>query len=241
MRCRAAGFGLVELMVALVIGLIVLGSVLAVYMSNSQSARFQSGLMRAHENGRFAIDVLSRTMRMAGYDDPDTATEVGTTFVQGTISYSGATFTQSGLNTAGDTVTIRYEGGTGIRDCRGGTVAANTVAVNQYGIWTDGDGDSHLVCNTANGNAEPLAEGVQDMQVQYGLDLDGDGVANRYVDAGSVGNWAQVVSVQVALLVNSVNAALPQEDTVCLGCSVFAGTQDFLIRAEFQTTIGMRN
>lgn len=44
---------------------------------------------------------------------------------------------------------------------------ANTIVANQFAVWTDSDGISHLVCNTANGNAQPLAEGVEDMQVLY--------------------------------------------------------------------------
>lgn len=238
---KSAGFGLVEMMVALVIGLIVLGTVLAVYVSNAQAARFQTGLLRVQENGRFAIDVLSRTMRMAGYDDPDTSAEVGGNFVQGTTSSSGTVWTQSGMKSDGDTVAVRYEGGIAIRDCRGATTTADVVVINQYAVWTDADGVSHLICNTANGNGEPLAEGVEDMRVLYGIDPDGDGVANRYVGAGDVATWGQVVSLQIALLVNSVVPALGEDDAVCLGCVVFAGTEDRLVRAEFQTTIGLRN
>lgn len=66
-------------------------------------------------------------------------------------------------------------------------------------------------------------------------------MANGYVNAGEVANWSQVVGIQVSLLVSSVVPALGQDDTVCLGCSVFAGSNDRLVRAEFQTTIGIRN
>lgn len=57
----------------------------------------------------------------------------------------------------------------------------------------------------------------------------------------NVANWSQVSSLQVALLVNSVVPALAQDQIVCLGCDVLAGAQDRLVRAEFQTTIGIRN
>jgi len=242
-RSQTAGFGLVELMVALVLSLLILGGVIAVYMNNANTARFQTGVMRAMENGRFAIDVLSRTLRMGGYDDPDVGASVGAAFVSGTTSSTGTSFTQSGLKTGADTVSVTYEGGADIRDCQGGLISAASIVTNQYAVSTDADGVSHLICNTANDNGQPLAEGVEDMQVLYGLDLGGNGVPDRYVDADDVGDWSKVVSIQVALLVSSVVPALTADDTVCLGCTTpeFAVYNDRLVRAEFQTTIGIRN
>ena len=88
-RSKSAGFGLVELMVALLLSLIILGSVIAVFINNSNTARFQTGVMRTMENGRFAIDVISRTMRMTGYDDPDVGGSVGNNFISGTTGSTG--------------------------------------------------------------------------------------------------------------------------------------------------------
>jgi type IV pilus assembly protein PilW len=241
---RTAGFGLVELMVALLLGILVLGAVLAVYLSNTQAAKFQTGLMRVQENGRFAIDVMSRSIRMAGYDDPDTTTPsetVGANFIQGTTGSAGAKWAKDNLKSDAATVAVDYEGGADIRDCRGAPVAAGTVVSNQLAVWINDDGVGRLICSTANGNERELAEGVENMQVLYGIDSNDDGVANRYVDADDVGNWTQVVSLQITLLVNSIEGAVSPGDMVCLGCNVFAGTQDGLIRAEFQTTIGIRN
>ena len=100
---------------------------------------------------------------------------------------------------------------------------------------------SHLTCNTADGSGQPLPEGVEDMQVLYGIDQNGDGVADRYVNADNVGNWSQVVSIQVALLVSSVVPALSADEISCLGCTVFGGFNDRLVRAEFQTRSGIRS
>ena len=240
-RLKTQGFGLVELMVALVLGLVLMGAAISVYLNNMQSARFQNGVMRVQENGRFAIDLLSRTFRMAGYDDPDAGGSVGNVFISGSNSASGATFTEDGMKTDGETVSITYEGGTSIRDCQGDDVTVGTVVTNQYAIWIDNDGISHLICNTANGNGQPLAEGVENMQILYGLDLNSDKVANRWVSAADVGNWGQVAGIHLSLLVNSVVPASGQNDTVCLGCTDFNGSADLLIRGEFQTTIQIRN
>lgn len=243
-RKRAGGFTLVEMMVALVVGLMTMGALIALYLSNSQSVRFQSGVLRVQENGRFAIDMISRSMRMAGYDDPLTKSfEPAAPLIHGTNGPTGALITQTGLKTGTDTVAVRYEGGTNIRDCKGQPVTAGNFVTNLYGISTD----NNLVCATrqnSNGvirDATTLAEGVEDMEVLFGLDTDTDGVANKYVGPAAVGDWTQVVSVQIALLVNSVSNALLDAQTVCLGCNAFNGTSDRMIRAQYETTVGVRN
>lgn len=49
-------------------------------------------------------------------------------------------------------------------------------------------------------NPQELAEGIENMQVLYGEDTDGDQSPNAYRTADAVGDWTQVVSLQVALL-----------------------------------------
>lgn len=67
-RARAQqGMTLVELMVALVIGLLLLAGVIQIFLSNRAAFSFNEGLARLQENGRFATDTLSMRARMAGY------------------------------------------------------------------------------------------------------------------------------------------------------------------------------
>jgi type IV pilus assembly protein PilW len=66
MPYRQRGLTLVELMVALVMGLIILAGVLTVFIANKQTYRFQDALSRLQENGRFAINMLERDIRIAG-------------------------------------------------------------------------------------------------------------------------------------------------------------------------------
>jgi type IV pilus assembly protein PilW len=49
-------------------------------------------------------------------------------------------------------------------------------------------------------NPQELAEGIENMQVLYGEDTDGDQSPNAYRTADAVTDWTQVVSLQVALL-----------------------------------------
>jgi len=62
-----AGFTLVELLIAMTIGLTLSAGVIQIYVTNSQAARFQEARIRIQETGRFALNLLASEIRMAGY------------------------------------------------------------------------------------------------------------------------------------------------------------------------------
>lgn len=61
------GFSIVELMVATAVGLALMAGVTHVYVGSKSTYRVQEGLSRVQENGRFALELLGRKIRMAGY------------------------------------------------------------------------------------------------------------------------------------------------------------------------------
>jgi type IV pilus assembly protein PilW len=63
---RQGGMTLIELMVALVLGLLVSAGIVALFMATNQSNKTQSALGRVQENGRFAVGRLEADLRMAG-------------------------------------------------------------------------------------------------------------------------------------------------------------------------------
>ena len=64
-RCQS-GFSLIELLVALVLGLAVLIGLSSVYIAVKQSFRFQETTGRLQEDATFAMDAIARDLRMAG-------------------------------------------------------------------------------------------------------------------------------------------------------------------------------
>ena len=64
---RQSGVTLIELMVAMVIGLLLLSGLVNVLVGSKKSYQWQDELSRLQENGRFAVQTLSREIRLAGY------------------------------------------------------------------------------------------------------------------------------------------------------------------------------
>lgn len=62
-----SGFSLVEMMVAMLIGLLIIGSVIQIFLANNQTYRLNESQMRTQENGRFAINTLQYELRQAGF------------------------------------------------------------------------------------------------------------------------------------------------------------------------------
>lgn len=62
-----SGFGLIELMIAMTIGLILLGGIGYVFIGSRAAFRTTENLSRIQENARYALDMMSRDIRMAGY------------------------------------------------------------------------------------------------------------------------------------------------------------------------------
>lgn len=60
------GFGLVELMVSLVLGLVLIGGVLSIFLNNQQAFRSNEGLSRIQENARISFELMARDIREAG-------------------------------------------------------------------------------------------------------------------------------------------------------------------------------
>ena len=61
-----SGFSLIEMMIAMVLGLIVLGAAIAVFQSNQRTYSANEGLNRIQENARVAYEMLSRDIRSIG-------------------------------------------------------------------------------------------------------------------------------------------------------------------------------
>ncbi|MGC8697384.1 MAG: PilW family protein [Halothiobacillus sp.] len=60
------GFTLIELMIALVLGLVLIGGVISVLLSNQKTYRTNTALSQLQDNARTAFELLARDIRQAG-------------------------------------------------------------------------------------------------------------------------------------------------------------------------------
>ncbi len=71
------GVSLVELLIAMTLGLVLLAGMLTVFAGNKKSSDLNTALAHIQENARFALSRMTRDMRMAGYQgclDPNQGT-----------------------------------------------------------------------------------------------------------------------------------------------------------------------
>ena len=61
------GFSIVELMIAVFIGIIILTGLVQVFDTSSRMNRTQNGLARIQENGRYSVSLMKQTIEQTGY------------------------------------------------------------------------------------------------------------------------------------------------------------------------------
>jgi type IV pilus assembly protein PilW len=64
---RQRGLSLIELMIAITLGLVLMTGVIQVFLSSKNVFSTQQAVSRIQETGRLAIEFISRDTRMAGY------------------------------------------------------------------------------------------------------------------------------------------------------------------------------
>lgn len=245
------GFSLVELMVAVVLGLLLTIVVSTIFLGGKQTFKTQDDLSRVQENGRFALDLLGRTVRLAGYMDDPTATPGFLTVFDPTAATKRAVDGVDGTASAADEITVRYAGSTdlALRDCGDQPstgIPTGVVVTNRF--YVDG---GTLKCDSSGtgltAGTYALIDGVEDFQVKYGEDTDTtrDLIANRYVDYGDVSNWGRLVSVRVCLILKSTNtfpdiSSVGQTYYPCFSTSTTTATDGY-IRRVYNSTITLRN
>lgn len=65
---RQQGLTLVELMVAIVLSIIIIGAVITLYLSSSRTYRVDNNIAGIQDNARYALTALDRDFRLTGYE-----------------------------------------------------------------------------------------------------------------------------------------------------------------------------
>ena len=62
------GFTLIELLIAMVVALVILGATYGIFISQNKEISNQDKIVEMQQNVRAAMDMMSREVRMAGYN-----------------------------------------------------------------------------------------------------------------------------------------------------------------------------
>jgi type IV pilus assembly protein PilW len=234
-----SGMTLIELMVALAIGMFLMIGAMTVFMQSRTTFRVTESISRLQENARFALEALESDVRMAQYwgfvsrgelilgrRDPTQPPGIGPATcgqnwtinlnqaVQGTNnSYNWACAGQAPVEVNSDTLVVRHVGddlvtppnlagqlavvtsrynGTvfntaaipGGYDVAGGFAQVHRLMVNGYYVRrAAGTVPPALRRKTLQTDGtigdEEVMSGVEDLQVQFGIDTDPPGAVNR--------------------------------------------------------------
>jgi len=217
---RQRGFTLIEILVALFVGLFLLGGLFTILQTTRRTSTNQTGLALLQDQQRMAMSILNDVIQNAGYFDASTYQSASTAWpaavadgITGTSLAIGQAL--GGQHTGAatpDTLVARYAtNGTtdGIINCIGGTAAAPTNYVNTFYILaiTSAPGipsSSGLYCSwdgtAAHGSL--LVAGVENLQAWYGVSTQA-GLNNvdtyKTADQMAPADWLNVTSVRVTL------------------------------------------
>ncbi len=267
------GMTLIELTVAMAIGVFLIGGALYVYSQSRNSYRSSDSLARLQESARFALDTIETDVRLARYwglnaepariDIPagiavtctgdaswalDLAAAVET--FDDDFNLLGCDSFEDNPRAGSDVLIVRHaepwqagvEPGlnagrlqvqstlaqgqlfdNGVDPGLGANSSINNVTINAYYVSNESSFDENLpslrrlsLGPGGNFNDEEVIPGIENLQVQLGVDTDRDGDVDRYVDgdhplvtfgAPGFAPQGQVIAVRLWMLVG-----IPSDD-----------------------------
>lgn len=228
-RRRERGYSLIELSVAILIALFLIGGVIVVEQGVHTTYNAQSGLAKLQNEERFAMSVLSNVIDTAGYFPDPTSNSIVAAFPAAGSFQIGQTVygPPSSASAPYDQIYVRFmTAPTDNMDLCDGTTssaAGNVTYTSYFYVAADpnGNGDD-LYCQVETGNAwgtaVPLVSGISNMQIYYGVNTTGtDNNVDTYFPPASMNatRWQNVTSVVVTLTFTNPLANVPgQPSTV---------------------------
>ncbi len=119
---KSDGFSIVEMLIAVAIGLIVLAGLVVVFVSQKKAYDVQAQVTEMHQNARAALDMISRDVAVAGYD-PTSYGVVGIPYHADRLQLRADLNGNGDTNDANEDVTYELTGTVINRTSGGNTVA----------------------------------------------------------------------------------------------------------------------
>ncbi len=187
------GFTLVELLVAMALGILITLIVIQLFAGTKQTYRLQEGLTRVQENGRIAMHIIADEVRKTGFRVP-----VWNEPLTGYYPLTGGSI--DGDAGASDTLQMMYQDSI---DCVGVVnttidpeTAEPTALYKRMTFSVDNQQNLRRTCEygasptvlTVQYTNQNIIEGVESFQVLYGVDTD-------FPPNFSVNNWTTAANI----------------------------------------------
>jgi type IV pilus assembly protein PilW len=227
-RARQAGFSMIELMIALLIGLFLLGGISIMVQDNKRTSSSQVALSKLQDYERVAMTMLTDVIQQGGYFPDPTSNSASTLFQPTNVLYGGSEYaSQVGFTTNGqvifgyhnvtspinvlsssDSIEVLFvtASGDGILNCFGqsNTTGANKSEADYFFTF-----NGQLWCENEVPTATPLVGdgygsgasnpvNITSMQILYGVNS--AGTASNGVDTYK--NAAQMTSADWSNLIS---------------------------------------
>ncbi len=206
------GLTLVELMISMALGLLIVMATTTLFVSTKTTYLMQDDDARIQETGRYAIDVITRSIRSVSFED-ESSSEVPISAAMTNASISGLDAAGLKSRTQGiegpytkavngsDVLAVRFSGaGSGdngdgtMLNCAGFGVPALSASESAdenrgwsiFYVAEDASGEPELYCKYRGNDSwtsQAIARGVESFQVLYGLDMDDDGLPDQFLNA----------------------------------------------------------
>jgi type IV pilus assembly protein PilW len=210
---RQRGFTLVELMVAIVVSIFLVGGLLMMVQSTRNAFGNQNLLGQLQDNERLAMTFLTHVVESTGYF-PDPVNNTGALLMPANVTFVAPGQAVVGTFAAaapGDSISIRFAaaaGDTNLFNCLGltNTAAATDTFTNTFSV----NAQKQLQCTATSQlgtfapSTVPLVTGVENLTILYGIKRspnDTGSCADTYLNASQmlVADWSNVCSVSVTI------------------------------------------
>lgn len=175
------GFTMVELLVALSISAILVAGAYRTFSSQQKVYEVQSDVMEMQQSVRVAMDILTRDIRMAGFNS--------TVALSNPIAINPM---GEGIRRGTDSIAVQYQ--------YNGVERTITYFVDDDAL------EPHLMRKVSEGGIDlstsPLSNNIRDLQFSYGLDVDSDGIVDQWED-NPAGRENEIIAAQVTVQVRS--------------------------------------
>lgn len=208
---KQQGMSLLSLMVAVAIGIFLVGAILKIYVDSKNTFNVRNVVAAVYENQRFALDDIRRILIMTGRDIRKLEDEFPNRRPFPAVAAGGIV---DGGVSGSDVIAIRYRRGP---SC--GTYQAVAMTNRPTMVRFLVNNNKELVCEmttysggSATTTPRILVSGIEMLKVLYGVDDNGDGYTDSYLTASQLDSfspssgappWAAVTTMRIGIISSS--------------------------------------